>query len=114
LSAARPELIVLLQIEAHQSKIHSRIKAFLQKYLPLRFRLPENELAEMGVAAGAPLSKKILDAYFYATLEGKLKSRSDQTRFLKKMAEASGQKKEEKQEEKKVEKKTLHAKGRKK
>ena len=90
------DLIVLLQIEFPQAKIQSRIKTFLHKYVPLRSHLPVKELEEMGVAAGTPRHQKILDSYFYAVLEGKLRSRPEQLKFLKKLAGGNEEKKEEK------------------
>jgi tRNA nucleotidyltransferase/poly(A) polymerase len=87
LAATPADLILLLQLRFPQKKIQSRIKTFLQKYLPLRSRLPEKELKGMGVAPGTTLYRKILDAYFYEVLEGKLRTRSDQMKFLKKRAE---------------------------
>lgn len=89
LSNAASDLIVLLQTEFPQTKVQARIKTFLQKYLPLRAHLPSKELSDMGVPAGTPRHQKILEAYFYQVLEGKLRGKHDQAKFLKKMAEQS-------------------------
>ena len=90
------DLLVLLQIEFPQAKIQSRLKTFLHKYVPLRFHLPVKELEEMGVTAGTPRYQKILDSYFYAVLEGKLRSQTEQLKFLKKLAQGNEEKKEAK------------------
>ena len=41
----------------------------------------------MGVAPGTAPYRKILDAYFYAALEGELRTRTRQMKFLKKLAQ---------------------------
>ena len=94
------DLIVFLQIESPPGRIQSQIKTFLRKYLPLRFRLPVRELEEMGVAPGTPKHQQILDAYFHELLEGKLRSRAEQIKFLKRMVPGSEEKpkKKERQE----------------
>ena len=88
LSATPPELILLVEVEYPQAKIQSRIRSYLRKYLPLRAKLPEKELQEMGVAAGTPRSQKILEQYFYAMLEGKVGTRTEQAKLLKKLVQA--------------------------
>ena len=68
--------------------VHSKVfKLFLQKQLPLRSRLPEQKLQEMGVAPGTPRYQKILDAHFYAVLEGKARTRTEQKKFLKSLVQ---------------------------
>lgn len=87
LTAAPADLILFLQLLYPQKKIQARSKLFLQKQLPLRSRLPEQELQEMGVAAGTPRYQKILDTYFYAVLEGKVRTRTEQKKFLKSLVQ---------------------------
>ncbi len=87
LAGASSEQIVLLQLEFPQKRVQSRLKTYLQKQLPLRSRLPEKELQSLGVTPESPRYPKILDAYFYATLEGKLRTRTDQVKFLKAMSQ---------------------------
>lgn len=92
LASTPSEVIVLLQTEYPQVTLQARIKTFLQKYLPLRAHLPSKQLEEMGVPAGSPRHQQILDAYFYAAIEGKLHGKNDQQNFLKKMAAPKDQK----------------------
>lgn len=92
LASTPSDLMVLLQVEFPQAKVQARIKTFLHKYLPLRAHLPSKELEEMGVPAGTPRHQQILDSCFYEMLEGKLRGKNDQAKFLKKMAEAKNQK----------------------
>ncbi|MCZ6752291.1 MAG: hypothetical protein O7E51_10735 [Acidobacteria bacterium] len=87
LAAAPADLILFLQLLFPQKKIQARIKLFLQKQLPLRSRLPEQELQEMGVASGTPRYQKILDTHFYAVLEGKARTRTEQKKFLKSLVQ---------------------------
>ena len=82
LTDAPSDLILLLQLLFPQKEIQARIKLYLQKYLRLRSRLPEQELQELGVDPGTPRFQKILDTYFYAVLEGKVQTRSKQKKFL--------------------------------
>ncbi len=87
LTSAPADLILFLQLLFSQKKIQARIKLFLQKQLPLRSRLPEQELQEMGVAPGTPRYQKILDTHFYAVLEGKARTRTEQKKFLKSLVQ---------------------------
>ena len=82
LTDAPSDLILLSQLLFPQKEIQARIKLYLQKYLRLRSRLPEQELQELGVDPGTPRFQKILDTYFYAVLEGKVQTRSKQKKFL--------------------------------
>ncbi len=87
LTAAPADLILFLQLLFPQKKIQARIKIYVQKYVPLRSRLPEQELQEMGVASGTPRYRKILDTHFYAVLEGKVRTRTEQKKFLKSLVQ---------------------------
>jgi len=87
LSAAQPELILLVLVESPQTAIQGRVRNYLRKYLPLRSKLPEKELEQLGVAAGTPRSQKILEQFFYALLEGKVHTKTDQAKLLKKLAQ---------------------------
>lgn len=87
LSATPPELILLVEVEYPQAKIQSRIRNYLRKYLPLRSKLPEQELQQLGVAAGSARYDKILKQYFYAMLEGKVRTRTEQAKLLKKLVQ---------------------------
>ena len=88
LAATPPELILLAEVEYPQKIVQSRIRTYLRKYLPLRSKLPQTELRELGVAPDTPRSQKILDLYFHAMLEGKVGTRSEQAKFLKKLVQA--------------------------
>lgn len=82
LSKAAPDLLLLLLTGAGNAKAQARLKAYLEKYLPLRSRLPHKEAEAQGVSAGSPRMTKILDAYFYASIEGKLRTPAQEQKFL--------------------------------
>ncbi|MBI4460633.1 MAG: CCA tRNA nucleotidyltransferase [Acidobacteria bacterium] len=87
LAAISPEHIQLVLVESSDRKVHSHVKAYLQRYLPLRSTLPASELQELGIPPESARHQKILEMYFRALLEGKLRTRSDQTKFLKKLVQ---------------------------
>lgn len=88
LSATPPELMLLVEVEFQQAKIQTRLRNYLRKHLPLRSKLPEQELVQLGVAAGTARYEKIRELYFYAMLEGKVRTRTEQAKFLKKLVQA--------------------------
>ena len=87
LSSAPPELLLLVLLEYPQVKIQARIRNYLRKYLPLRSKLPETELQALGIAPGTPRSQKILEQFFYAMLEGKVRTKTDYAKLLKKLVQ---------------------------
>lgn len=78
-------LVFALAEYSDKKKVQSRIHNYLFKYRPLRGKLPARELQLMGVAQG-PKFDQILEKYFEAQLDGKLRNRADQLRFLRKVA----------------------------
>lgn len=80
------ELLVFILAEySSKKKIQAKIYNFLFKYRPMRQRLPVRELQLMGVQPG-PKFDQILEKYFEAQLDGKLRSRPQQLRFLRTLA----------------------------
>lgn len=80
------ELLVFTLAEySGKKKVQSKIYNYLFKYHPLRKKLPVRELQLMGVPPG-PKSDQILEKYFQAQLDGKLRRRVEQLRFLRKLA----------------------------
>jgi len=78
-------LVFILAEFSSRKKLQSKVYNYLFKYRPLRAQLPVRELQLMGVPPG-PKSDQILEKYFEAQLDGKLRSRTDQLRFLRKLA----------------------------
>jgi len=85
--AAQPaELILFVLLHFPQKKVQDKLKAYLSRHRPLREKLPEKELESLGVAPGTARFSAILDQFFAAVLDGKAKSRTEQTKLLKKLA----------------------------
>jgi tRNA nucleotidyltransferase (CCA-adding enzyme) len=78
-------LVFVLAEYSSKMKVRSKIFNYLFKYRPLRNQLPARELHLMGVAPG-PQSDQILEKYFEARLDGKLRDRAQQLRYLQKLA----------------------------
>lgn len=77
------ELLVFVLAEySDKKKVQAKIYNYLFKYRPLRKKLPVRELQLMGVPAG-PKFQEILDKYFEALLDGKLRNRAQQLKFLR-------------------------------
>jgi tRNA nucleotidyltransferase (CCA-adding enzyme) len=86
LCSVSAELLVFTLAEySGKKKVQSKIYNYLFKYRPLRKKLPVRELQLMGVPLG-PKSDQILERYFEAQLDGKLRGRVEQLRFLRKLA----------------------------
>ncbi|MGH9804126.1 MAG: hypothetical protein ACRD4D_03055 [Candidatus Acidiferrales bacterium] len=78
-------LVFVLAEYSDKQKVQAKIYNFLFKYRPLRQRLPVRELQLMGVQPG-PKFDQILEKYFEATLDGKLRNRPQQLRYLRALA----------------------------
>ena len=87
LSAVSAELLLMVLLESSDRTVHSRIKTYLQKQIPLHSQLPVQEIIDLGVAANSPRFQKIQQEYFLASLQGKLRGRVEHNRFLKKMVQ---------------------------
>jgi tRNA nucleotidyltransferase/poly(A) polymerase len=88
LSNTQPDLILLVLLEYPKAKIQTRVRNYLRKYLPMRYKLPETELQALGIAEGTPRYKKLLEQFFHAMLEGKVRTKSDHQKLLKKLVQA--------------------------
>jgi tRNA nucleotidyltransferase/poly(A) polymerase len=82
LSKSSPDMLLLLMTNFPLKPVQSRVKTYFSKYLPLRASLPERELQELGVKPGTPRYQKILDAYFFASIEGELRTPKQQQKHL--------------------------------
>jgi tRNA nucleotidyltransferase (CCA-adding enzyme) len=88
LSAQPAELVLFVLLHFPQKKVQDKLKAYLSRHRPLREKLPEKELASLGVPPGSPRFSQILEQFFTALLDGKVKSRTEQIKYLKKLASA--------------------------
>lgn len=87
LAKTPPDELLLLMIGYPQKAIQSRIKTHLSKFLPLRANLPAKELEQMGVKAATPRFQKILDAFFFASIEGEIRTPNQQQKYLARLVQ---------------------------
>ena len=78
-------LVFTLTWFSQKRKIQAKVYNYLFRYRPLRQQLPVRELELLGVPHGAKFDE-ILERFFYARLDGKLRNRAKQVRFLNKLA----------------------------
>ncbi len=79
------ELLLFILMKFPQKKIQDKVKAYLFRHRKIRDHAPVAELESLGVAPGTPRFQKILDAYFYAQIDGKVKSSKDPLKPLRKV-----------------------------
>lgn len=79
------ELLVFTLATSRKKKIQAKVHNYLFRYRPLRQQLPVRELELLGMPRG-PKFDQILERFFYARLEGKLRNRAEQIRFLRKVS----------------------------
>lgn len=82
LARTEPDVLLLLLTRFPQKTVQNRLKTYFTKFLPLRANLPEKELQELGVKPGTARYQKILDAYFFASIEGALRTPNQQHKHL--------------------------------
>jgi len=87
LSKTPPDLLLLLMTNFSNKTIQSRLKTYFTKYLPLGANLPAKELQQLGVKPGVPRFQKILDAYFFASIEGELRTPNQQQKYLARLVQ---------------------------
>lgn len=87
LEKAPLELIAYLLAESSNSSIRNKIRAYMQKWRPLRLDLPAaaNELEAIGMARG-PKFDKVVEDFFSAQLSGRAKMPEDRTKLLRKLS----------------------------
>jgi tRNA nucleotidyltransferase/poly(A) polymerase len=85
LSKESPHLLLYLLVYCRQSKVQSRVKSYLTKYLPLRSKLPQSELQALGFKPG-PKFDQIIESVFMDQLDGKIKTAQQLTKALRERA----------------------------
>lgn len=79
------ELLLFILMKFPQKKIQDKVKNYLFRHRKIRDNLPRVELESLGVAPDSPRFQKILDAYFFAQIDGKVKSSKDPLKPLRKI-----------------------------
>src|ERR1035438_6933051 len=82
------ELLLFILLKFPQKKIQDKVKNYLHRHRKMRDHLPKLELESLGVPSGTPRFQQTMDTYFWALLDGKVRSAKDPIKPLKKaMAE---------------------------
>jgi len=82
LMAARPELILFLDVTTRQSAVEQKIKAFLTKWPQYRQKMPLQKMVEMRITPQLPVYQQLLEEMFFLMLDGKLKTEAEIVKFL--------------------------------
>ena len=107
LASVPPEMLVFIEAEMPSSTVNSKIRAYIQKWRPLRLALPFAELDSLGVPHG-PKFDKVIEQVFDLQLRGKARTPEDRTKALRSLA---GIKEEPKKKEEKDKKKRKGGEG---
>jgi len=78
-------LLLYMLVYCPQAKVHTRIKNFLTKYLPLRAKLPQAELQALGFKPGVKFDQ-IIESVFMDQVDGKIKTPQQLTKALRERA----------------------------
>ena len=82
LSKEPRNLLLYMLVYCPQAKVHTRVKNYLTKYLPLRARLPQAELQALGFKPGLKFDQ-IIESVFMDQVDGKIKTPQQLTRALR-------------------------------
>ncbi len=83
LSATRPESIIFLEVTARRAAVKQKLRNFMGKWRQVKQRFPLPEMLEMRITPDLPAYPKLIEQMFLLMLDGKLRSKSELTRFLK-------------------------------
>src|SRR5271156_3216769 len=86
LSAARPEMVLLLAVTARNQTVAGKIKNFLTKWRQVQQRIPLPEMTELLITPALPEYPKIARDVFMLLLDGRLRLRTETLKFLKPFA----------------------------
>lgn len=103
-----PEMLAFIEVETPNPAALSKIRAYVQKWRPLRLSLPTAELDALGVPRG-PQFDKIMEQLFDAQLRGKGKTPEDRTKLLRQYAGIKDEPKKKPEKEKKAKGKEAEA-----
>ncbi|MGB9067293.1 MAG: hypothetical protein WCC21_01880, partial [Candidatus Acidiferrales bacterium] len=100
LASLPPEMLVYIEVELPNPKALSKIRAYIQKWRPIRLALPFAELDALGVPRG-PKFDKIIEQLFEMQLRGKARTPEDRTKALRNLAGIKDEPKKKEEKEKK-------------
>jgi tRNA nucleotidyltransferase/poly(A) polymerase len=85
LSKESRHLLLFLLVYCPQTKVQSRVKNFLTKYLRLRAKLPQAELLALGFKPGLKFDQ-IIESVFLDQVDGKIRTPQQLTKALRERA----------------------------
>jgi tRNA nucleotidyltransferase (CCA-adding enzyme) len=100
LASLPPETLAFIETEMPNPAAMSKIRAYVQKWRPLRLSLPAGELDALGVPRGQKFDK-IIEQLFEAQLRGRGKTPEDRTKLLRQYAGIKEDPKKKPEKEKK-------------
>jgi tRNA nucleotidyltransferase (CCA-adding enzyme) len=100
LASLPPEMLAFVEVEMPNPAAMSKIRAYVQKWRPLRLGLPVAQLDALGVPRG-PKFDKVLEDLFEAQLKGRGRDPESRLKILKKLAGIKEEKKKPEKEKKK-------------
>jgi tRNA nucleotidyltransferase (CCA-adding enzyme) len=101
ISSVPPETLAFIEVELPNPAALSRIRAYLQKWRPLRLSLPFNELDALAVPRG-PKFDAVMEQLFDAQLRGRGKTPEDRAKMLRQYAGIKEEPKKKLEKEKKI------------
>ncbi|HTZ74699.1 MAG TPA: hypothetical protein VMB47_12315 [Candidatus Aquilonibacter sp.] len=95
-----PEMLAFIEVETPNPAAISKIRAYVQKWRPLRLSLPFNELDALGVPRG-PQFDKIMEQLFESQLRGRGKTPEERAKLLRQYAGIKEEPKKKQEKDKK-------------
>jgi hypothetical protein len=100
LAGLPPEMLAFVEVELPNPKALSKIRAYVQKWRPLRMAMPVAELDALGVPRG-PKFDKVLEQLFEIQLRGRGRTPEERVPILRKLAGIKEEPKKKLEKEKK-------------
>lgn len=94
------EMLAFIEVEMPNPAAMSKIRAYLQKWRPMRLALPAAELDALGIPRG-PKFDKVLEDLFELQLKGRGRDPESRAKILRKLAGIKEEKKKPEKEKKK-------------
>ncbi len=100
LTSVPPDMLAFIEVEIPNPAAMSKIRAYVQKWRPMRLALPVAQLDALGVPRG-PKFDKVLEEFFELQLKGRARDPESRVKILRKLAGIKEEKKKPEKEKKK-------------
>lgn len=100
LSSVPADMLAFIEVEMPNAAAMSKIRAYVQKWRPMRLALPVAQLDALGVPRG-PKFDKVLEDFFELQLKGRGRDPESRIKILRKLAGIKEEKKKPEKEKKK-------------